>query len=214
MVSVSEKLYQEEEKTYVDESRMRWPPIEYTPINLPTPSPPFLPSRHPEQLIETTPRRRATILWVLRERDRPLHPICPHLVQARLSQRIRISKGDVCLVRRSRGVELIKEGAHGFSLNPSPAENGGSAADRGVLRLDLGGPTLGNKGGEDRLHGERDEVVVVEEAGEEAMDFWDRGGTTHIHHNDRCRWFGRPKRGVSEGGQCSLPGSPRGRSEA
>lgn len=53
--------------------------------------------------------------------------------------------------------------------------DGGTSSDGFVLFFDGGGTTFCDPGGEEGLEGEGDEVVVVEEVGEEGVDFGDLG---------------------------------------
>lgn len=84
------------EYTYLDEPRMCSPSVNDAPLN------PLqwaaTRSTLPEQLIQTTPRRAATILWVLRERDRPLHTVRLHPLRSLLRQWVRVPECSVILM--------------------------------------------------------------------------------------------------------------------
>lgn len=94
--------------------------------------------------IETRSRRRTTVLRILRKYHHLLGFVRLDLLQCVLRQRIHIPKANVVLVRsRFRGifVELLDEE---FALQIGPLEDRRSAADFGVLLLNLGGAALGD----------------------------------------------------------------------
>ena len=144
-------------RTHLDEARMRPPAVNHAPLNaLPKPARPPL----PKQLIQAAPRRAAAILRVLRERHGPPHTIRAHLTRRLLRERACVPERDIRLVRRGGRVQLVEQRGHALALELRVAQDGRAAADRGVLRLDLGRAAPRDEGRDEGLEGEGDEVAV------------------------------------------------------
>lgn len=169
----------EARETHVDESLVHSPPINNTPLNLLLSLLALLHLLHigtrnlPPHLVQTTPRRRARVLRVLRESHSPLDSIPPHLLQTILRQWLGVTESDVSLVRRRLGAQLVEQLGHSLALSARPLEDRRTASNGGVLLFDFGGAALGDQGSEVALEGEGDEIAIVEEAGEEVVRFWD-----------------------------------------
>lgn len=152
------------QRTHVDKALVHAPPVDDTPLDL---VPPLLSLALAQvdtllpHLVQTAAGRRAAVLRVLRERDRPLDAVALHLLEARLGQRVGVAEGDVCLVRCSLGRELVEKLGHPFALHSGPAENGRTTANRLVLLLNLGRSSLGDERRDGRLEGEGDQVCAV-----------------------------------------------------
>ena len=125
------------------------------------------------QLVQAASGGRARVLRVLRERNGSLYPVPLHLLEHRLREGLGVSESDVRFMRGRRRVHLVQKLAHCFSLNLCPFQNRRSPAYIGVLFLDLWRTSLSNPRSEDRLHRERDEIVVVKQAREEIVHLGD-----------------------------------------
>ena len=149
--------------THVDEARVRAPPVNDAPLELLArlcrlalaELDALLP-----HLVEAAAGRRARVLRILGEGDGALDTVALHLVEARLGERVGVAEGDVGLVRRRLGRQLVEELDHALALRAGPLEDGRAAADSRVLRLDLGRPTASDEGCEGRLEGEGDQVCA------------------------------------------------------
>jgi hypothetical protein len=135
---------------------MHRPPINHTPLNQPIPitsllfrQPPLKPLPPLPKFIQTTPRRRARILGILRKRHSPptvspSKPVFQQSVVRLLSQRVRVPKRHVrfvgCRLRR----KFVEELAHLSVLVLRPAPDGRAPANGCVLGLDFGGAALGD----------------------------------------------------------------------
>jgi hypothetical protein len=147
------------EQTHVNETLMYTPAVDNAPLDVPLALDcfrrllPFAvrPDDLPPHLVQAAARRRAAVLRVLRERDRPLHAVPSHLVKARLGQRLSVAEGDVSLVRRRFRRELVEKLDHAVALRPSPLEDGRAASNGGVLLFNLGRSTFRNVGSDSRL---------------------------------------------------------------
>jgi len=102
---------------HFDETRVREPPIDDAPSHTLTKLPCFSSSIH---LVQAASGSTATVLRVLRERYSSLHPIVFHLLGGIFHQRLRITKSDIRLVRRSAGVQLVEQSAEASALGLGP----------------------------------------------------------------------------------------------
>ncbi len=151
---------------------MHRPPVNNTPLDSPItpiiqrPSLALQPLPPLPQLIQTAPRRRARVLRVLREGDRaPAAPAAEPVSQQPpvhvLGERVCVAEGDVGLVRRCFGRQLVEQLAHLGALVLRPLADRRAAADGRVLFLDLGRASLGDERAEVALEtAEGDEVAV------------------------------------------------------
>ena len=160
------------EQTYLDEPRVRPPPVNHAPLDLVAR---FSRLPAPIELVEAAARRRAAVLRVLRERDRAADAVGLHLRGGRVREGARVAEGHVRLVRRGRGVELVEERGHALALELRVVQDGRAAADVRVLLLNLRRAPLRDERREHGLEGERYEVAVGEEVLEEVVGFGDLG---------------------------------------
>ena len=109
--------------SYLNESRMRAPAIDDTPL-YPFEKPSL---RLPEHIVEAAARRAAAVLRVLRERNSPLDPVFLHETGCLLHERVRISECNVGLVRCRFRVHFVQQGSHPSALDLTPFSDGRSA---------------------------------------------------------------------------------------
>lgn len=101
-----------ERETYLNKPWVGTPSVYNAPLNIPS----VIRAPFAKYLVQTASSRTATVLWVLRECDRPLHSVRPHFRQRLFSHRANISKSYIGLVRGCFRVQLIQELCHSLAL--------------------------------------------------------------------------------------------------
>ena len=145
-------------RTYLDETWVRAPAINHAPLDILQ----LARLAPPVELVQTAPRCAATVLWILRERDRTLHTVRLHLPRGHVRERLRVTERDVVLVRRGCRVQLVQELRHALTLKICILENGRAAPYVGILLLDLRRASTRYERCEHRLERKGNEVSVRE----------------------------------------------------
>lgn len=156
----------------LDQTSVNRPPVDDTPLDgavtavVESPCLAFQPLAPLPQLVETAASRGARILGVLGERDCAsslaiAKPICQEPLVHLFRERVRISEGDVGLVWRRLGRDLIQELAHLGALMFGPFANRGSAANRRILLLNFGCPSTRDNRSQVALEAAKGDQVCV-----------------------------------------------------